>query len=66
MYIFTLLWTGVNEQIGRVLKTLKEQGLNGHTILVIISNHGEMLGSHGLMSKNGWYEEAINVPLVIK
>ena len=58
--------TGVDEQIGRVLKTLKEQGLEENTIVVITSDHGEMMGSHGLMSKNIWFEEAINVPFIIK
>lgn len=58
--------TGVDEQIGRVLKTLKEQDLEENTIVVITSDHGEMMGSHGLMSKNIWFEEAINVPFIIK
>ncbi|RAV30216.1 sulfatase family protein [Sinomicrobium soli] len=58
--------TGVDEQIGRVLKALKEQGLDENTIVVITSDHGEMMGSHGLMSKNIWYEEAINIPFIIR
>lgn len=58
--------TGVDEQIGRVLKTLKDEGLEENTIVVITSDHGEMMGSHGLMSKNVWFEEAINVPFIIK
>lgn len=58
--------TGVDEQIGRVLKTLEEEGLDKNTIVVITSDHGEMMGSHGLMSKNIWYEEAINVPFIIR
>lgn len=58
--------TGVDEQIGRVLKTLKDEGLEENTIVIITSDHGEMMGSHGLMSKNVWFEEAINVPFIIK
>ena len=58
--------TGVDDQIGRVLKTLKEEGLDKNTIVVITSDHGEMMGSHGLMSKNVWYEEAMNVPFIIR
>ncbi|MDO5980174.1 sulfatase [Flavivirga spongiicola] len=58
--------TGVDEQIGRVLKALKDEGLEENTIVVITSDHGEMMGSHGLMSKNVWFEEAINVPFIIK
>lgn len=58
--------TGVDEQIGRVLKALEEQGMAENTIVVITADHGEMMGSHGLMSKNIWFEEAINVPLIIR
>lgn len=58
--------TGVDEQIGRVLKALKDEGLYDNTIVVITSDHGEMMGSHGLMSKNIWYEESINIPFIIR
>lgn len=57
---------GVDEQIGRVLNTLKSEGLYENTIVVLTSDHGEMMGSHGLMSKNIWYEESINVPFIIR
>lgn len=58
--------TGVDDQIGRVLSALKEQGLEKNTIVVISSDHGEMMGSHGLMSKNVWFDESINVPFIIR
>ncbi len=58
--------TGVDEQIGRVLEALKTSGLEENTIVVFTSDHGEMMGSHGLMSKNVWFDEAINVPFIIK
>jgi uncharacterized sulfatase len=58
--------TGVDFEIGRVLNTLKEEGLDKNTIVVITSDHGDMMGSHGLMSKNIWYEEAINIPFIIR
>ena len=58
--------TGVDYEIGRVLNTLKEEGLDKNTIVVITSDHGDMMGSHGLMSKNIWYEEAVNIPFIIR
>jgi len=58
--------TGVDEQIGRVLEALKKQGLDKNTIVVISSDHGELMGSHGLMSKNVWFEEAVNVPFIVR
>lgn len=58
--------TGVDKQIGRVLKALEEQGLDKNTIVIFTSDHGEMMGSHGLMSKNVWFEESINVPFIVR
>ncbi len=56
---------GVDEQIGRVIEKLKSLGLYDNTIIVYSSDHGEMLGSHGLMHKNIWFKEAFEIPLII-
>jgi len=56
---------GVDEQIGRVVSQLKEMGLYENTIIVFSSDHGEMLGSHGLMYKNVWFKEAFEIPLIV-
>ena len=56
---------GVDDQIGRVIAHLKEAGLYDNTIIVFTSDHGEMLGSHGLMYKNVWYSEAYEIPLIV-
>ncbi|MCY4217266.1 MAG: sulfatase [Flavobacteriaceae bacterium] len=56
---------GVDEQIGRVIEKLKSLGLYDNTIIVFSSDHGEMLGSHGLMHKNIWFKEAYEIPLIV-
>ena len=58
--------TGVDEQFGRLLEFLKENGMEEETIVVLSADHGEMLGSHGHMGKNVWYEESIHIPLYIR
>ncbi|MBT98153.1 MAG: sulfatase [Dehalococcoidia bacterium] len=58
--------TGVDEHFGRILTTLKEQGLDDDTIVVFTSDHGEMMGSHGLMGKSVWYEESMAIPLMVR
>ena len=58
--------TGVDEHFGRILAALKEQELAENTIVVFTSDHGEMMGSHGLMGKSVWYEESLNVPLIVR
>jgi arylsulfatase A-like enzyme len=58
--------TGVDKQIGRVLSAIEAAGQTDNTIVVFTSDHGEMMGSHDLMSKNIEYEESFGVPLLIK
>lgn len=58
--------TGVDEQFGRILRCLKEEGLEDNTIVVFTADHGEMMGSQGRMYKNLWYEESLLVPFLIR
>lgn len=58
--------TGIDEQIGRIMTALDQAGLRENTIVVFTSDHGEMMGSHGLMYKNVWYDESLLVPFIIR
>lgn len=58
--------SGIDDQFGRILRLLKEEKLELNTIVVLTSDHGEMMGSHGLMAKHVWYEESIGVPFFIR
>ncbi|MCP3739481.1 sulfatase [Rossellomorea sp. BNER] len=58
--------TGIDENFGRILDVLKELQIEEDTIIVLTSDHGEMMGSHGLMAKHVWYEESIGVPFLIR
>lgn len=55
----------VDAQIGQVVKALAEAGLEDSTRIVYSSDHGEMLGDHGLWYKNCMYEGSSAVPLVV-
>lgn len=58
--------TGVDEQFGRILESLKQQGLDDNTIVVFTSDHGNCLGIHNMVSKNNRYEESMRVPFMIR
>ncbi|MCH6267215.1 sulfatase [Neobacillus citreus] len=58
--------SGIDDQFGRILQFLKEENLEENTIVVLTSDHGEMMGSHGLMAKHVWYEESIGVPFCVR
>lgn len=58
--------SGIDDQFGRILNVLRDESLESNTIVVLTSDHGEMMGSHGLMAKHVWYEESIGVPFCIR
>ncbi len=51
--------------LGRVLKTLHDEGLFFNTHLLFFSDHGDMLGSQGQFRKMTPYEESIRIPFFI-
>ncbi len=55
----------VDHQIGRLLNFLKQQQMVQNTVIVFSSDHGCMLGEHGLWHKGVFYEEAVRVPMII-
>lgn len=56
----------LDETIGQVLETLREMDLEKDTIVVYSSDHGEMLGEHGLWNKFVFYEPSVGVPLILR
>lgn len=58
--------TGVDDHIGMLMSYLKEHNLYDNTTIVVTSDHGDLLGSHGGFGKGNWYEESIGVPCIIK
>lgn len=56
----------IDTQVGRLLDFLEETGQRENTIVIFTSDHGEMLGDHGIYLKGPYfYEPAIRVPLII-
>lgn len=59
------LITHLDEQIGRILSTLKELGLDKNTIIIYAADNGLAIGSHGLLGKQNVHEHSMKVPLII-
>ncbi len=56
----------LDSQIGRVLAALDAAGERENTIVAFTSDHGELLGDHGLLFKGAFlYDSLINTPLLI-
>ena len=56
----------LDDEVGRIIQVLKDEGLYEKSIVIFTADHGELLGSHSLWQKNCLYEESIRVPLFIK
>ena len=63
-YYYALV-THIDDQVGRILNALNEEGLTEDTIVIFTSDHGEHLGDHGLIQKGApGLDSCAHVPLL--
>ena len=56
----------IDDQVGRMIDALEASGQRKRTLIIFTSDHGEMLGDHGLLLKGcRFYEGAVHIPLII-
>lgn len=58
----------IDDQIGKVFKTLKETDQWDNTIIIFTTDHGDMIAAHGMIYKLGsnGYEELFHVPAILR
>ncbi len=59
------LVSAMDENLGLVLRALREAGLEPGTRVMYTSDHGDNLGARGLWGKSTLYEESAGVPLIV-
>jgi arylsulfatase A-like enzyme len=59
------LVTEIDDWVGKIIGKLEELKLRDNTMIVFMSDHGEMMGAHGMREKNVMLEESVRVPLII-
>ncbi len=57
---------GVDDNVARLLQTLKDIGEYDNTIIIYTSDQGMMLGEHDFQDKRWMYEESIRMPFIVK
>lgn len=62
---FYALCTHIDHQLRTVIGTLREENLLDNTIIMFTSDHGDMLGDHGLWAKRLFYESSSRVPMIL-
>lgn len=65
--IYYALLENFDDNVGRVMKTLRETGQIENTVVLLLADHGEMQGAHGELAhvKDHPYEESVGIPLII-
>jgi len=58
--------TFIDEQIGRILQTLKDKGMYDDTLIVFTSDHGDMLADHHHWRKSYAYEGSAHIPMLLR
>ncbi len=56
----------VDDNIGRVIEYLEDNGLSENTIVIYSSDQGFYLGEHGWFDKRWMYEESLHMPFIVK
>ena len=56
----------VDEQIGRILETLERRGMLDETLIVFISDHGDMLADQNMWRKSYAYEQSARIPMLMR
>jgi choline-sulfatase len=55
----------VDDQVGMLMTTLRQAALDANTVIILIADHGDMLGERGLWYKMNFYEPACRIPLIV-
>lgn len=56
----------VDAQLGRLFDGLRSSGAWENTLIVLTSDHGEMMGDHYSLGKFGYFDPAYRIPLIIR
>lgn len=64
--VYYSMVSNLDDNIGRLMQAIKDEGMEDDTIFVFTSDHGEMFGAQGRHAKNIFYDEAIRVPFIVK
>ena len=56
----------VDKGVGRILDAIDEMGQADNTMVVFVSDHGEMMGDHGLWQKGMPFEASARVPMLVR
>jgi arylsulfatase A-like enzyme len=63
--VYYAMIENLDDNVARLVTALRERSLMDSTTIVLTADHGELLGSHGMLSKQRPYEESAGIPLIV-
>jgi arylsulfatase A-like enzyme len=58
--------TQVDDELGRIFAALRDSGAWERTLIIVTADHGEQLGDHWMIGKDGYFDGAFHIPLIIR
>jgi len=57
----------IDQEIGRILDYIDQAGIADNTLIVFTTDHGHLIGQHGLIAKGAFhYEDLLRVPMLVR
>ena len=56
----------IDYEVGRIIDSLKENGLIDNTVIIFATDHGDYMGDHGLFGKGTFIESSSHIPLIVQ
>ena len=60
------LMAEVDDHVGRIVEALRASGAWDRTLIVLTTDHGEMMGDHHLFGKGGYFDQSFHIPLIVR
>jgi choline-sulfatase len=55
----------IDEKVGDIMRTIEQAGFKDNTIVIFLSDHGDMLGERGMWFKMSFFENSARIPLIV-
>lgn len=56
----------IDHEVGAILESLRKRGMLENTVVIFSSDHGDLLGDHGMPGKALFFEGSAHVPLLVR
>lgn len=63
---YAALVVQIDDAVGQIIDALERTGQLDNTVIVLSSDHGDYLGDHGMVGKQGFHEATVRVPLIVR